>query len=138
MAYDKLTALHDRIEIDGTDVSGCFSQFGLTSNDSDVDVSGFSGSGVDETLSGTRSEGFSGQAFYSEDLAALLWPIHRDRSIVEVLWQPNGLVDSSALTYYANCQSRTFDPTNTRGSASTTPVNFVVADAVGITQAAGT
>lgn len=133
MAYDKLIALHDKIEIDGTDVSGSFSQFGFTSDDSTVDVSGFSVSGVDETLSGTRSEGFSGQAFYSDDLADLLWPIHYNRDVVEVRWQPNGLVDSGANIYHARCQLRTFDPTNTRGSASTTPVNFVVADAVGIT-----
>ena len=132
MAYDKLIALHDKIEIDGTDVSGSFSQFGLTSEDSTVDVSGFSVSGVDETLSGTRSEGFTGQAFYSEDLAALLWPIHYNRTTVLVRWQPNGLIDTAAEAYEARCQLRTFDPSNTRGSASTTPVNFVVADSVGI------
>lgn len=134
----KRTALHDKIKIDGTDVSNLFSQFGFASTDSDVDVSGFSESGVDETLSGTRSEGFSGQAFFTEDLADLLWPIHDDRSIVEVWWQPNGLIDPTADAYYANCQLRTFNPNNTRGSASTTPINFVVADSVGIQKAAGT
>ena len=138
MSYDKRVALHDRIEIDGTDVSNCFSSFGLTSDDSDVDVSGFSVSGTDETLSGTRAEGFAGQAFYSEDLADILWPIHYNRSVVEVLWQPNGLIDSSAAVYYANCQLRTFDPTNQRGSASTTPVSFKVADSAGVTKADGT
>lgn len=133
MSYDKRIALHDYIEIDGTDVSGSFSQFGFTSDDSTVDVSGFSVSGVDETLSGPRSEGFSGQAFYSEDLAALLWPIHYNRDIVEVRWQPNGLLDNTANIYFARCQLRNFDPSNTRGSASTTPVSLVVADSVGIT-----
>ena len=138
MSYTKIVALHDYVEIDGTDVSNSFSQFGLTSDDSTVDVSGFSQTGTDETLSGTRAEGFSGQAFYSDDLADLLWPIHYDRSVVKVLWKPNGLVDSTAQEYYANCQLRNFDPTNTSASASTMPVSFVVADANGVTKATGT
>jgi hypothetical protein len=138
VSYTKRIALHDRISIDGTDVSGSFSQFDLDSTDSDVDVSGFSVSGVDETLSGTRAEGFAGTAFYSEDLASLLWPLHNDRSVFEVLWQPNGLIDDTAAVYYANCQLRTFSPNNTRGSASTMPVSFKVADANGVTKAAGT
>ncbi len=139
MAWDKRVALHDLIEIDGTQMdAGQFSTFDMNSTDSDVDVSGFTLTGTDETLSGTRAEGFAGTAFYSEDLAELLWPLHNDRSIFRVKWTPNGLVDSSALTYYANCQLRTFNPSNTRGSASTMPVSFVVADQNGITQAPGT
>ena len=138
MAFTKKIALHDEIRIDGTDFSNDFRTFGLSSEDSDVDVSGFSATGNDETLSGTRSEGFSGQAFYSEDLADILWPIHNDRTVAEVLWQPNGLIDSGAAVYYANCQLRTFDPTNQRGSPSTTPVSFKVADSAGVTKADGT
>jgi hypothetical protein len=134
----KRIALHDRIVIDGTDVSNLFSQFGLSSTDSDVDVSGFSATGVDETLSGTRAQGFSGQAFFTDDLADLLWPIHNDRSIVEVWWQPNGLLDSGEDCYYANCQIRTFNPSNTRGSASTTPVEFKSVDSTGVTKATAT
>ncbi len=133
----KIVALHDYIEIDGQDVSNLFSQFSLDSTDSDVDVSGFSESGTDETLSGTRSEGFTGQAFYGEELAALLWPLHEDREVFRVLWQPNGLVDSSAIPYYAECQLRNFNPSNTRGSASTMPINFKVADPVGVRQGTG-
>ncbi len=138
MSYTKIVALHDYIEIDGTDVSNSFSAFGLTSDDGTVDVSGFSVTGTDETLSGTRAEGFSGQAFYSDDLADLLWPIHYNRDVVKVLWKPNGLIDATAQEYYANCQLRNFDPTNTRGSASTMPVSFVVADANGVTKVTGT
>jgi hypothetical protein len=138
VSYTKRIALHDKISIDGTDVSGSFSQFDLDSTDSDVDVSGFSVSGVDETLSGTRAEGFAGTAFYSEDLATLLWPLHDNRTVFEVSWQPNGLIDPTAAVYYANCQLRTFSPNNARGSASTMPVTLKVADANGVTKAAGT
>lgn len=138
MTYTKRVALHDKIEIDGTDVSNAFSQFGLTSDDASVDVSGFSVSGSDETLSGTRAEGFSGQAFFTPELANLLWPIHYNRSVVEVKWQPNGLLDATEDVYYAMCQLRTFDPNNTRGSASTTPITLTVADSNGVRKAAHT
>jgi hypothetical protein len=138
MAYDKLIARSDRISIDGTDVSNSFRQFGLSSVDSEEDVSGFSETGNDETLPGSRAQGFSGEAFYSEDLASLLVPLHLARTLVEIQWQPNGLVDGSAGVYYAICTINEFSPSNTRGSASTTPFTAKTADATGVTFADGT
>jgi hypothetical protein len=134
----KVTAKHDRIEIDGTDYSNNFRVFGMTSENSEEDVSGFSVSGNDETLPGSRAQGFTGEAFYTEAFAAAMWPLHINNTIVEVLWQPNGLIDSAAKTYYANCTINQWDPNNTRGSVSTTPFSAKPADANGIQQAAGT
>lgn len=138
MTFTKLVARHDRIEIDGTDYSNAFREFGFSSEDSDEDVSGFSVSGVDETLAGTRAQGFSGTMFYTEEVASAIAPLHFNRDIVEILWQPNGLVDSSALTYYGDCQIKRFGPTNTRGTVSTMPFEARTATEDGIQQAAGT
>ncbi len=133
MTYTKKTALHDRITVDGVDMSNAFDTFGFTSDDQDVDVSGFSVSGVDETLSGTRAEGFTGEMFITKETEALIWPIHRDRTIVGVSWQPDGLVDNTRTTYHALCQVRTFDPSAARGQPYKTTVNFRSTDPSGIT-----
>ncbi len=133
MTYTKKTALHDRITVDGVDMSNAFDTFGFTSDDQDVDVSGFSVSGVDETLSGTRAEGFTGDVFITRETEALLWPIHRDRLIVQVSWQPDGLIDNTRTTYHALCQLRTFDPSATRGQPYKTTASFKSTDPSGIT-----
>lgn len=135
MAFTKLVARHDKIIIDGTDVSNSFRQFGFSSEHSEEDVSGFSVSGNDETLPGRTSQGFSGEAFYTAELAALIYPIHKTRAIVPISWQPNGLVNAAGRTYSGNCTINQFGPANTRGSVSTMPFAAKPADEAGITSA---
>ena len=132
MAYTKDIARHDKITIDGTDVSNAFRQFGFTSEHSEEDVSGFSVSGNDETLPGTTAQGFSGEAYYTEEFAAIVAPIHFDRTIVEVTWQPNGLIDATREVYYANCTINQFGPVAERGSVRTMPFAAKPADEDGI------
>lgn len=138
MAYTKLVALSDRIEIDGTDVSNAFNEFGFTSEHTEVDASGFSASGTDETLPGNTQQGFTGTAFMTEEFLALVSPLHFAKTVVEILWQPNGLVDSAATTFYGNCTINTLSPTDTRGSVSTMAFTAKPADEDGIQTAAGT
>src|SRR3990172_7085010 len=121
MAYTKQIARHDKITIDSTDVSNAFREFGFSSEDAEEDVSGFSVSGVDESLPGTRAQGFSGTAYYTEEFAALVFPIHEARTVVEITWQPDGLIDATREVYYGNCTINTFGPTNTRGSPPAIP-----------------
>jgi hypothetical protein len=136
--YTKLVSRHDLIELDGTDYSNCFRTFGMTSADTLEDASGFSVSGVDENLPGARAQGFAGEAFYTEEFAAAIWPMHNNRTVVQVQWTPNGLVNTAAKTYYAMCTIGEFSPSDTRGSVSTTPFTATVADENGITQGTGT
>jgi hypothetical protein len=133
VTYTKKTALHDRITVDGVDMSNAFDSFGFTSDDQDVDVSGFSVSGVDETLSGTRAEGFTGEMFITRETEALMFPIHQNRTIVQVSWQPDGLIDATRTTYHGNCQLRTYDPSAARGQPYKTTTTFKIADTNGIT-----
>ncbi len=133
MAYTKDIARHDKITIDGTDVSNAFRQFGYSSEHSEEDASGFSVTGNDETLPGRTTQGFSGEAFHAEELSAIIEPIHRARSVVVITWQPNGLIDATREIYSGNCTINQFGPANTRGSVSTMPFAAKPADETGIT-----
>ena len=135
MAYTKKIARHDKITIDGTDVSNSFSEFGFSSEHSLEDVSGFSVTGIDENLPGSTAQSFTGTAFYTEELAAIVYPLHADRTICEITWQPNGLVDATREVFVGNCTINTFGPANTRGSVSTMPFSATAADEDGITAA---
>lgn len=132
MAYTKQIARHDKITIDGTDVSNAFREFGFSSEHSEEDVSGFSVSGNDETLPGATAQTFSGTAFYTEEFAALVQPLHANRTVVEITWQPDGLIDSSREVYYGDCTINQFGPANTRGSVSTMPFSAKPATEDGI------
>src|SRR5262245_5452558 len=112
MTYTKLVAKSDKILFDASDVSNAFDEFGFTSTDSTVDLSGFSASGTDETQPGNRSQGFSGQMFYTEEIVALVGPLWVNRTTFTVDWQPNGLVDSGASHWQAECKITTFSPQN--------------------------
>lgn len=138
MTYTKDIARHDRISIDGTDVSNSFRQFGFTSEHSEEDASGFSETGNDETLPGSTAQGFTGEAFYTPELWALVYPLHRDRDTVEIQWQPNGLVDPTREVYYGNCTINQWGPEAQRGSVRVFPFSAKPADSTGILSAAGT
>ncbi len=130
VSFTKKVAKHDRIEIDGTDYSNAFRQFGFSSEHSAEDVSGFSVSGNDETLPGSTAQSFSGEMFYAEESAPAIWALHTGRTIVTVLFQPNGLVDPTATTY--------FGPADTRGQVSVMPFSATPATEDGIQSGAGT
>jgi hypothetical protein len=133
MAFTKKVARHDKVIIDGTDVSNSFRQIGFSSEHSEEDVSGFSELGNDETLPGRTAQGFAGEAFYTEELAAILYPIHANRTVVAMSWQPDGLVDATREIYSGNVTINQFGPANTRGTVSTMPFAAKPADEEGIT-----
>lgn len=132
MTFSKLVAKSDKITIDGTDYSNAFNEFGFTSEHTTEDLSGFSVTGADELAPGRTQEGFTGTMFYTEEVANDLWPMHKNREEVVLTYQPNGLVDSGATSYYALVTINTFSPQNRRGSPSTFPFSATPADENGI------
>lgn len=132
MAYTKKIARHDKITIDDVDVSNSFRQFGLSSEHSEEDVSGFSASGADETLPGSTAQSFTGEAFYTEELAQIIWPLHENRTVCTIAWQPDGLVDATREIYSGECIIYQFGPADTRGSVSVMPFTARAADENGI------
>lgn len=131
-SYTKKIAKYDKITIDDVDVSNSFREFGTTSEHSEEDVSGFSATGNDETLPGSTAQSFVGEAFNTEELGAILQPLHANRTICSVAWQPDGLIDPTREIYYGECTINVWSPSNTRGSAMTTPFSARPADANGI------
>ena len=132
MAFTKKIAKHDKITIDGTDMSNAFRSFGITSEANEVDVSGFSVSGTDESLSGGKSQSFAGDWFLTTENEAFLFALHNTDAIFEVAWQPDGLVDNTRTVYHANCQLRSFSPQANRGDPYVSTATFAVADDAGI------
>lgn len=133
MAYTKKVSRHDKITIDGTDVSNSFREFGLTSTHTKEVVTGFSVTGNEESLPGATEQQFTGEAFYTEELGAIVQPLHANRTTCLITWQPDGLVDATREIYSGNCVINQFGPTNTVGSVSVMPFVADPADATGIT-----
>lgn len=132
MAYTKKISRHDKVTIDDVDVSNSFSEFAYNSEHSEEDVTGFSVSGIVENLPGVTTQGFTGTAFYTEELATIVEPLHRARTICSIAWQPDGLVDATREIFYGECTINQFGPANTVGSVSTMPFTARPADANGI------
>ena len=133
MAYTKKVSRHDKITIDGTDVSNSFREFGLTSTHTKEIVTGFSVTGNEESLPGATEQQFTGEAYYTEELGAIVQPLHANRTSCTITWQPDGLVDATREIYSGTYVINTFGPTNTVGSVSVMPFVADPADATGIT-----
>ena len=133
MAYTKKISRHDKITIDGTDVSNSFRTFGFSSEHSQEDVSGFSATGNDEFLPGSTTQEFNGEAFYTEELGAIVQPLHANRTQTVITWQPDGLVDATREIYSGTCVIFTFGPSDTRGSVAVMPFVARAATSAGIT-----
>jgi len=137
MSFTKDIARHDEILIDNEDCSNAFRSFGFASEHSTEDVSGFSTTGNDETLPGRTTQSFEGEAFYTPELYAILYPIHANRTTVSVQWQPDGLVDDTRETYIGNCTLNSFNPNAERGGVRVMTCTFSPADATGIVATEG-
>jgi hypothetical protein len=133
VTYTKKIAKYDKILIDGTDVSNSFRNFGYSSEHSEEDVSGFSATGTDETLPGATAQSFTGEAFYTEELASIVEPLHRNRTSCVISWQPDGLLDATREIYSGTCTINQFGPANTRGQVMVMPFTAKPATSAGIT-----
>lgn len=134
----KELALHDRVEIDGTDISTYVRGVETESENTEVDSSGFSASGNDEKLAGTRVQSITFEIIAGEETHALLWPIHRDRDVVAIEWQPHGLIDLGRETLYGNAQLLTYPPGAARGELRTVSCRFTPGDSDGFDWTAAT
>jgi hypothetical protein len=134
MAYTKSAAHYDQILLDGVDVSNAFNEFGRTGENETLDATGFSATGNAETVPGPTTAGFTGQVLYGPQIEAILWPLFEDKTIVEVAWQPDGLVTLATpfQTHVGNCYLNQLDVTDTKGGVRTATVRFDPADATGI------
>lgn len=93
----KRIALTDYVEADGVAISDFCRSVAFTSDDAQIDASGFNATGVDETLAGKRVrqvvvEVMMGRG--SNEPHPLLYPLHRDKSVFSFEWRAD--VNSAA------------------------------------------
>ena len=138
MSFTKSIALHDKITVDGEDMSNAFRSFGQPNERAQQDASGFSISGRNETLAGAITQSFEGEVFYTPESYAILKPLFDNETVFEVTWQPDGLVDATREVYYGNCMLFTFGPSVARGDVETFACTFMAADENGINSAPAT
>jgi hypothetical protein len=138
MAYTKDNALHDRIDINGVDVSNAFRSFSFSSEHTEEDASGFSVTGNDEFLAGRTQQSMEGECFYTPEIYALLYPLHANRTEFEIEWQPQGLIDTAREVYHGVAQLFTFNPNAERGTVRVMTCTFRAATEEGFVAEAGT
>ena len=125
----KQAALRDRIKIDGTTFSaGECSSVDPEDSKSELDASGFSTSGKDETLSGNRTQSITFEIFHTEATFALLYPLYNAGTVVAIEWQPDGLVDTGRETLYGNAELVSFKVGAARGDIRKLTAKFVPGD----------
>lgn len=133
----KRIALKDLIEVDDQDLSNFARSFEFSSEHERVDVSGFNDTGADEFLAGSTTQEVTVEFFgsyASGEVHQTLYPIHRDRDIVEFKWRPDQTIDVSAANpeLRGNVQVLTYGPGATRGDVDAFSVTFTAADATGL------
>jgi hypothetical protein len=133
MAYTKQINRHTKVTIDGTDVSNAFRDIRFTGSNAVEDATGFSVTGNAEELPGRTTTGFTGEMYYTEEIAAIVYPIFANRTAVEMSMQPNGLVDATREVYIGNVNINEFEAGGPVGSVQTSPFSASAADEDGIT-----
>lgn len=125
----KEIALHDRVDIDGTDMSNLVRGVERESEQEQVDVSGFSVSGQDEFLAGAQTKSITFEVFGGGTAEQKnLLEIHENRTVVWIEWQPDGLLDSSRETLVGNALLISYPTGSARKEVRATPARFVPAD----------
>lgn len=122
----KQSALRDRVEIDATTFSaGECSSVDPEDSKEEQDASGFSVSGRDEKVSGNRTQSITFEFFHTETTFALLYPIYDNATIVNIEWQPDGLVDTGRETLYGPAELVSLKVGAARGEIRKMTARFV-------------
>jgi hypothetical protein len=133
----KRIALKDFVSVDSVDLSNLSRNVTFSSEDAEVDVSGFSASGANEYLPGPRTQSVTVEFFGSYgtgEVHQTLWPIYRDREVVEFAWRPDQTAPISAdnPSLQGNVNMYTYaSPTATRGDVDVFTATFRAADDAG-------
>lgn len=129
-------ALKDYVEVDGHDLSNFFSQVNPNFTDAEVDISGFSETGNDETLSGSRTMSIACTVFdaYGDgETWDVLWKLYKNRSTFVFRTRPDMTlpVGANNPSLEGNAQIRGWAPNRQRGQVGSFPVTFSAVDADG-------
>lgn len=130
MSSNKRIALYDYVEVDGVALSSFARSVAFTSEDEQVDVSGFNATGVDEFLAGKRARSITIEFFMSRasnEVFQVLYELHRDKTVFGIVWRAN--VNSAASSTNPELRGSvtlpTFDIGATRGDAEVATFTFI-------------
>lgn len=133
----KRIALKDKVMIDTTDLSNFARAVSYSSEHAQVDVSGFSATGVNEFLAGPTTQTVTVEfygAYGATEVHQTLYPIHASKTIVGIKWRPDmtSSVSTTNPQLQGNVMLYTYAPGATRGDVDTFEAIFVSADAAGL------
>lgn len=133
----KRIALKDSVKVDATDLSTFARSWGLTSEHAREDVSGFNATGASEYLAGITTQSVTVEffgAYGAGEVHSVLYPIHKNRTIVPLAIRPDMTAVASATNpeLRGNVQVLSYGPGATRGSTDTFQVEFTAADNAGL------
>src|SRR5215468_5233544 len=133
----KRIALKDKVLVDTSDLSNFARAVSFSSEHEQVDVSGFSSTGVNEYLSGPTTQSVTVTFFGSYGTGEVhntLYPIHKNRTSVAFAWR----IDQTASVSTTNPELRgtvqlfSYGPGVTRGDVDTFDATFVNTDSTGL------
>lgn len=133
MAYTKYIGGRAKVLIDGTDVSNSFDDFHFSEERTEEDGTGFSATGVKESLPGPNDQQFTGQMIVTEEISAIVEPLVRNGTACTISYQPNGLLDATREIYSGSCYIYRFESADTVGSVGKVPFLAKPATSTGIT-----
>lgn len=90
---DKRIALTDQIYLDGVDLSNSIRSLSFTSEDEQIDVSGFNDTGASEFLPGVRVRQVEMEVIVTRGTGEawqVLYPLHRDQTQFDLRWLAHG------------------------------------------------
>lgn len=133
----KRIALKDEITVDLVDISNLCRSVEFSSEHEEVDVSGFNDTGANESLAGQTVQSVTLEvygSYGSNEIHQVLYPLHRDRTIVDFTWRPDGSAAVSVTNpeLRGSVQVLTYSPGATRGEAETFSVTLNAADSDGL------
>lgn len=124
----KELVLHDQFIIDGTDFSNLLRDPAVASENERVDVSGMSVSGNDEFLPGKRTTSQTHVMYMTEELHAVLGPLHENRTVFPIIYRPAGLIDSGRPANFGNAVLNSYPWEGNRGEPRTATLVFDAGD----------
>lgn len=128
---NKRIALTDYVAVDGVSfAAGFVRSVAFTSDDAQIDVSGFNATGTDEILAGSRTQSVTVEFFMTRanaEVHQVLYPLHRDKTIFDFEWRANQNAVASATNpaLRGSVKLPSWVEGATRGDVETASLTFI-------------
>jgi hypothetical protein len=133
MSDGRRLALKDFFEVDGADISTFVRSIGFTSDDNQVDASGFNPAGKSTFLAGDRVQTVTIDVMIARgtnESFHVLYPLHRDKLTFPIVWRADSNSGASAANpeLRGNAILPSFAAGANRGDLESVTLTFATAD----------